>query len=279
MTLINFQQLQKSLDKIKEEQNQEIYKQYKDFFDDGDLLKISTRIGVKKENFEVFKKKIILSAHSYFGNTKLKETAYLPPQKRENAILKLKESIRSVIKNLEEISTTEIHQNTGNAFFEMLVDCHDEIHEDNSLKLFIEATFSGLEHHLPSKNIEFPEFDTGEEFAVLISKRMASINLIKYLGILESLCNVLIQELPKATINRDEPLNYWIFNIKTFWEKHSNIEFTVGHYYEGIGYNSEALQILYDLMQLIDKNVTMSSIATAMRKNRKFELEFERSNF
>ena len=87
MTLINFQQLQKSLDKIKEEQNQEIYKQYKDFFDDGDLLKISTRIGVKKENFEVFKKKIILSAHSYFGNTKLKETAYLPPQKRENAIL------------------------------------------------------------------------------------------------------------------------------------------------------------------------------------------------
>ena len=61
------------------------------------------------------------------------------------------------------------------------------------------------------------------------------------------------------------PLALWVAEIASVWTKYSSVPFSVGEYYEGIGYNSKALHILKELFCRVDEAITLQSIATELR--------------
>jgi hypothetical protein len=62
-----------------------------------------------------------------------------------------------------------------------------------------------------------------------------------------------------------DPISFWISIIAESWLKSCKIPLTQGHYYPETGYKSQALDILYILMQQIDKSVSREKISTSLK--------------
>ncbi len=68
----------------------------------------------------------------------------------------------------------------------------------------------------------------------------------------------------KNAAHKSFPIETWLRNLSHAWQTHSPMPFTAGKYHQGIGYNSEAIQIMKKIMEPLDDSVTLQFIANKL---------------
>lgn len=236
-------------------------------------LKLSPEHRVRMED-------VILDAASGYKNFKAKyKKHYASPKQRTALLRKYKEQQEKANAVLKELMTTESNNAAAQGFMYELVYKRSEEDTNEIDKKFIEAAFTGYEGHLHDYEGDLMPVTNLEELRELIDIRNPSQNILSFLECITECSKRELANESEPLTKKDTALSFWLTELEKSWIEFSPIPFTVGHYEEGIGYNSEALHILHMIMKPLDSKLPMESIATAVRKRRVDKRDIARGNF
>jgi len=94
--------------------------------------------------------------------------------------------------------------------------------------------------------------------------------ILYFLDFYKQCCEeALSKGISKNCAHKGYALEMWVCNLKHSWVTYSPIPFNAGKYYEGVGYNSEAIHIMKKIMEPLDASITVQSIANKLIEENK----------
>lgn len=68
-----------------------------------------------------------------------------------------------------------------------------------------------------------------------------------------------------SPIKKNDPFPAWLSRMHRVFDKYSDLPFSQGKYYSGIGYVSETLEILYKIIAPLDPSITRQKLANKLK--------------
>jgi hypothetical protein len=97
------------------------------------------------------------------------------------------------------------------------------------------------------------------------SNKINPYGFLDFLKTYRESCNRALQkDVSKNAAHKSFPLETWLLNLNHDWALYSPIPLIAGKYHEGIGYNSDAIHILKDIMSPLDSSIAIHTIANKL---------------
>lgn len=97
-------------------------------------------------------------------------------------------------------------------------------------------------------------------------KTRFSKELLEFLSPLNAVIETIELKNSKLFFSKKgDAVSCWLSIIAEPWVKYSSVPLNIGHYYKEIGYKSDALDILFCLINKIDQDITREQVSTSLK--------------
>ena len=200
---------------------------YKKYYSDDFIFSILDDLSINKNKFKEVEDILLLSASHYFFG--LKQADLSPrPSDIEKKLKKFEKSCGNLIDSFNSLEDTEL-LNIMRAISKYKI-----VPENTEQNLILNNTF----------------------------KKGAFLNTIEILKYSTSLA---LKEKPAKQTKKSKAIDAWYVIVIRLFELSERIKCELPHYYKGVGYISESIDILHKIIKLLDNDITKARIVKAMK--------------